>query len=129
MKRKTTLSTEGMLKKQEKKCRLTININFLINIRCHAARVKALQLEVEGYFPTSRREKFLSWFIGDCVTSAWLQPFIVYFCLRRNVVDGDDDIAIRLPTHILTFSVVWMNKTLQIVISVALENRDKRSTY
>lgn len=52
-------------RKQEEKCRLAININFLINIRCHAAKAKAaLQLEVEGYFfsPACEREaeKFLS---------------------------------------------------------------------
>lgn len=46
-------------RKQEEKCRLAININFLINIRCHAAKAKAaLQLEVEGYFfsPACERE-------------------------------------------------------------------------
>lgn len=63
MKRKTL--SEGMSEKlqQEEKCRLAININFLINIRCHAARVKALQLQVEGYFhyeSEPRDEKFLS---------------------------------------------------------------------
>lgn len=34
MKRKTVARRS---EKQEEKCRLTININFLINIRCHAA--------------------------------------------------------------------------------------------
>lgn len=103
MKRKTVSVEACWRSGQEEKCRLAININFLINIRCHAARVKAVQLEVEGYFLWEKEEKFLSWFIGDYETSAVYRLFLcVQKCWRWWWWN-------RLPTHILTFSV-WIKK-------------------
>jgi hypothetical protein len=36
--------------KQEEKCRLAININFLINIRCHAAKSQTITVRGRGFF-------------------------------------------------------------------------------
>ncbi|CRL07836.1 CLUMA_CG020790, isoform A [Clunio marinus] len=57
--------TENMLEKpqQEEKCRLAININFLINIRCHAARVKALHQIFEEAKP---QKIFRLILMGNC---------------------------------------------------------------
>lgn len=97
----------GEKQKQEEKCRLAININFLINIRCHAA--KALkQLEVEGYFFTE--EKFLPRFIGmsffihlSSLTSSSSSIFVCEEMLFVHLTTMMMMMKSLLPTHILTF--------------------------
>jgi hypothetical protein len=66
----------GCEAKQEEKCRLAININFLINIRCHAARVKRLQLGGRGLFLATVRRRI---------------PFLIHRRLFFYAVD--DEIA------------------------------------